>query len=193
MRYGLLGGSFDPFHNGHLWLVRAALDDAGCDRVWVVPAARPPHKPGLVLAPFEHRLAMCRAALADLERVTVSDCEARREGPSFTIDTLEELAAQVGLGHDWVLVMGADMAADFQTWRDPDGIRARARLAVAARPAGRLPPGLGEVDELPGTPPDVTATDIRRRVAAGEPIVDLVPPGIDGYITAHGLYRPEPP
>jgi len=193
MRHALLGGSFDPFHNGHLWLVRAALDDAGCDRVWVVPAARPPHKPDLALTPIEHRLAMCRAALAALEQVTVSDCEARREGPSFTIDTLEELAAQVGPGHDWVLVMGADMAADFPTWRDPDAIRARARLAVAARPAGRLPPSLGDADELAGTPPDVSATDIRRRVAAGEPIVDLVPPGIVAYIAAHGLYRSETP
>jgi nicotinate-nucleotide adenylyltransferase len=189
MRHALLGGSFDPFHRGHAWLVDAALVHAGCGRVWVVPAARPPHKPGVPLTEFRHRLAMCRAALDGRTEVTVSDCEAAREGWSYTVDTLRRLRQAVAPGDDWVVVVGSDMAADFPTWREPDAIRAMARLAVAARPGAAVVEGPGDVLRLPGTPPDVSATEIRRRVAAGEPFAHLVPAPVARYIDEHGLYR----
>ena len=190
MRHALLGGSFDPLHSGHLWLVEAALGPLACDRVWVVPAARPPHKPGRPLAEFRHRLAMCRAALEGRVGVVVSECEALREGPSYTIDTLRALAAEAGPATEWQVLIGSDMAAEFPAWRDPAGIRALARLAVAARPGTPLPPELGDAIRLPGAPPDISATEVRRRVAAGEPIDALVPPAVARYIQAHALYRP---
>ena len=139
--------------------------------------------------PFEHRLAMAQAGVAGLEGVTVSDCEARREGPSWTVDTLRELAAASPEADGWWLVLGADMAADFPTWRDPDGIRALAEPLVSVRSGGPTIPEGFDCTRLPGEPPEVSATEIRARVAAGEPIEGLVPAGVAGYIAKHGLYR----
>jgi nicotinate-nucleotide adenylyltransferase len=186
--HALFGGSFDPFHNGHLWLVEAVLAHTDATQVWVMPAASPPHKPGVAITDFTVRMELCRAAIGDRIDVVVSDLEARREGPSFTVDTLHALRAINGPAVQWLLLLGADMAADFPNWHHVEGIRALATPVVAARPGAATPPKIDGALTLPGTPPDVAATAIRALVRAGKPITDLVPPVVAEFIGRHSLY-----
>jgi nicotinate-nucleotide adenylyltransferase len=186
----VLGGSFDPFHNGHLAMVQTVLARRLADRVLVVPARRSPHKPPAV-APFRARLRMAKLAVGGLARVQVLDLEARRPAPSYTVDTLEELARSGGSGQRLRLMLGADGLAEFERWRRPERILELAELIVLARGewAGELPPPLrGKV--LPVLDFDVTvsSTEVRRRLAAGRRPVSLVPPPVLEHIVSHGLY-----
>ncbi len=191
--HALFGGSFDPFHNGHAWLVEAVLAHTDATQVWVMPAASPPHKPGVAITDFGVRLELCRAAIGartrgDQAAVVVSDLEARREGPSYTVETLQALRSINGPAVQWLLLLGADMAADFPNWRDVERILTLATPVVAARPGEAAPPEIDGALALPGTPPDVSATAIRALVRAGEPILGLVPPAVADFIGRHSLY-----
>ncbi|MCI0340307.1 MAG: nicotinate (nicotinamide) nucleotide adenylyltransferase [Planctomycetales bacterium] len=187
----MLGGAFDPPHAGHLWLAETARDRLGLDRVLLVPTGRPPHK-GALEASVADRLEMARLAAAGRAGLEVSDIEARRPGPSFTVETLRELRAALPEGTGLVLLLGADAAADLPSWREPAEIRRLARVAVAPRAGGREPargrrsPPVD--DPLPEGGPDVSSREIRRRVRAGEPIAGLVPPEVERYIREKGLY-----
>ncbi len=211
---GLLGGSFDPFHVGHLGLARAARDHLGLDRVLVVPAAAPPHKLGRPMSPPEIRLEMVEAGIVGEPGLEASRIELDRPGPSWTVDTVAQL---LGLGDggvadnaasavdpsDIVVILSSESFAGFATWHDPDRLLDLSRIAVAPR-AGHPEPDLAAFERafpgrsdrivvIPGPAVDVSASEIRRRVARGEPIDGLVPPGVAAVIAAHRLYRqPEP-
>ncbi len=185
----VFGGSFDPFHNGHLALVRALLDRRLADEVLVVPACRAPGKPEPV-APAADRLAMCRAALAGLAGVEVRDDEIVRGGVSYSVDTLEALAA-VAPDVALRLVVGDDALAGFHRWRRPERILELARLLVFARrgAASAVPPGIAAaVDRVADFDMPVASTDLRRRLARGERPVDLLPAGVLDHIARRGLY-----
>jgi nicotinate-nucleotide adenylyltransferase len=190
---GLLGGTFDPPHNGHLALARAAIDALGLERLVVMVAGQPPHRP--TESDGDIRLRLTAAAFEDLPHVEVSRKEIERPGPSYTIDTLEAADERWG---DVVLVVGADMLASFLDWREPNRILERARLAVAERPGtdpSRFADVLGRVERpervsfFPMEAVDVSATDIRRRVAEGKPYAHLVPPSVARLIEELRLYR----
>ncbi len=191
MRLGLLGGTFDPPHRGHVTVALAALQ-AGLDQVALIPARIPPHKdPGGISGPF-HRFAMAALAVDGEERLVVSAFEVLREGPSYTIDTVHHFLES---GHDVTLIMGADSLAEIDTWKDGDRLVKLTRLAVypragfdTAQLAGRMP-GDARVLRLAGPEIDVSATDIRRRARAGESIEGLVPPAVARYIHKHGIYH----
>jgi nicotinate-nucleotide adenylyltransferase len=198
---GLLGGSFDPFHVGHLALARAARDALGLDRILVVPAAAPPHKLGRPMSPPEVRLEMVEAGIAGEPGLEASRIELDRPGPSWTVDTVAELAAA---GHaEIVVVLSSESFAGFAGWHDPARLLDLARIAVAPR-AGHPPPDLaafrrafpGREDRvvvIPGPAVDVSASEIRRLAAEEAPFDGLVPPGVAAVIAAHRLYRhPEP-
>ena len=199
---GVVGGTFDPFHLGHLALARAARDELGLERVLLVPAAQPPHKPGRHVSPGRARLEMVEAGITGEPRLATSTIELDRAGPSYTVDTLSDLAAReraAGRDPDLVLVLSAESFAGFRSWRDPDRILELARVAVAPR-HGTPPPDAealgriagdhtGRVLAIPGPDVDVSASAIRRRVALGEPIDGLVPPGVAAVIERDGLYR----
>jgi nicotinate-nucleotide adenylyltransferase len=195
MRIGLLGGTFDPIHAGHLAAARAAIDCAALDRVLFVPAAQPPHRPPAV-AGAEQRLGMCKLAIAGEARFEVSDVELNRAGPSYTVDTLAELH-RLNPDDELFLILGWDAARLFPTWRRPDAVRSLASIVVVARPGSGAPDkadlepvgleGDGVSICLEPTP-DVSASDIRRAVGAGESITAKVPPAVEQYIAAHGLY-----
>lgn len=196
MRIGIVGGTFDPIHNGHLAVAEAARACADLDRVVLVPAAVPPHR-GPALATAEDRLAMARLAAAASEDVEVSDIELRRGGRSYTVDTLRALSA-ANPHAELHLVLGWDAARELPTWRLPEEVMALARLVVVGRPGSGLPgpdelraAGIdpGRVILCAEPTPDVSATAIRDRVARGEPISGLVPPGVERYVAEHGLYR----
>jgi nicotinate-nucleotide adenylyltransferase len=194
-RLGLLGGTFDPVHVGHLAAAEAAIGCARLDRVIFIPAATPPHRAPAV-APAEQRLEMCRLATEGDGRFEVSDVELKRQGPSYTVDTLTELRRRHP-GNDLFLILGWDAARLFASWRRPDEVRKLASVVVVGRPGSDSPhkadlssaklDGDGVVLCLEPTP-EVSASEIRRAVAAGESITGKVPEAVERYITAHRLY-----
>ncbi len=192
----MLGGTFDPIHSGHLAAAKAAMHCAQLDEVMFVPAAQPPHRPPADASAAE-RLEMCRLATAANARLVVSDVELNRDGPSYTVDTLAELG-QLHTGDKLFLILGWDAARLFPTWRRPDEVRSLASIVVVGRPGSDAPSeadlgpaGLGgEGVTLCLEPtPDVSASDIRSRVAKGESITGKVPDAVERYIAQHGLYR----
>jgi nicotinate-nucleotide adenylyltransferase len=197
MTTGLLGGTFDPPHNGHVELARAALRELGLERLVVMVAGRPPHKEARTDAETRYRLAT--AAFEDVRDVELPRDELDRAGPGFTVDTVRELARRFG---DVVVVVGGDMFASFPTWRAPDEILEHARLAVAGRPRTTrqsFDSVLGQLEqpsrvtffEMP--PVDISASEVRRRVAAGEAYDALVPPPVARLIDELRLYRDQQP
>jgi nicotinate-nucleotide adenylyltransferase len=198
-RVAVLGGTFDPVHNGHLALVTAARDAVGAGEAWLLPTRMPALRDEPV-APAQLRLAMLESAVRNAAGVRVDDIELRRAGVSYTIDTLDALRA----GHPdvepwWVL--GADAVRRIGEWRRSAELFAVLRLVVAQR-AGS-PAFAAEDARMLGldgartiilelTPPAVSASEIRRRVAAGEPIDSLVPRAVADIIAASGLYRSAP-
>lgn len=195
-RIGLFGGSFNPVHRAHLALARRALDDLALDELRWLPAGQPWQKPD-GLAPAAHRLAMVRLAVADPAwgdpRFVVDDLELHREGPSYTIDTVEALQRREP-GADWRLLIGQDQHAGLTRWHRWRDLLARVRLAVAARPGVVRPvdPEVAAFGHDPITLPadDVSSTAVRTAVAQGRPVSDLVPAAVAGYIDSHQLYRP---
>jgi nicotinate-nucleotide adenylyltransferase len=192
VRLGLLGGTFDPPHIGHLIAAQDALQALALDRVALVPAAIPPHKQDRPVTPVQHRLAMLRLACADDDRFTLETKELERVGPSYTVDTLRSLA---GRGQQLFLLMGADQFAEFATWRDPLEVRRLATVGVmrrAGEEAGNAAAddvGLLPVLDVPVTRIDVSSTMVREAVAAGRSIRYLVPAAVASYIREHHLYR----
>jgi nicotinate-nucleotide adenylyltransferase len=195
-RVGLFGGAFDPPHRAHVALAQAAIDQLQLDELRVLPTGQAWHKPQ-TLSPAADRLAMARIAFGDLSRVALDERELNRQGPSYTIDSLRELQAeQPDAG--FFLVIGEDQAQSFTTWRDWQSIARLATICLAERPSLAERPG-GQVSALPA-PARVqwlnlpampeSATDIRRRAAAGESIGHLVPAGVASYIDQHHLYHP---
>jgi nicotinate-nucleotide adenylyltransferase len=203
---GMLGGTFDPIHAGHLALARVALEQLGLERILFVPAGRPPHKRGRPITPPEDRLAMVELAIADEPRFGVSKIEIDRPGPSYTADTAEALVAERATDDAPVkltVILSAESFADLPSWHEPARLLRLARIAVAPRPghppptptwlAQRLHGFADRVDVLEGPHLDISATDIRARVADGRSIQGLVPPPVAAYIEAHHLYRDPPP
>jgi nicotinate-nucleotide adenylyltransferase len=194
-RIGVLGGTFDPFHNGHLAAAEAAMECARLDSVLFVPAAQPPHRPPAV-ASAQQRLEMCVLGIAGESRFSVSDVELKRGGPSYTVDTLLEMR-RLHPDSQLFLILGWDAARLFPTWRKPDEVRELASIVVVGRPGSEAPreedlkpaglAGEGAVLCLRPTP-DVSASEIRRAVAAGESIAGKVPATVEKYINSHRLY-----
>lgn len=190
-RIGLFGGSFDPVHNAHVALAHAALRALALDEVRWVPTGHSWQKDRQATA-AAHREAMVRLAMGDQPRFLLSRVEIERAGPSYTLDTVRELQAAEP-GAEWVLIIGQDQYAGLHTWRDWRVLLGRVTLAVANRPGATAAPH-PDVQAHPHTAVplpmlDISATDIRARVAAGQDISPLVPPEVARYIENHGLYR----
>ncbi len=193
------GGTFDPFHRGHRALCEAALRVH--DRLLVVVAGSAPHKfageegDANESTPFHHRVAMTRLGVAGLPRTEVLELEGRRNGPSYTVDTLDVLKRSLPEGTRFRLLIGADMLADFASWREWERVLSMAELIVAARPGHDLvaPPELEErgitVLRLDAPELDVSSTNIRAQLEAGESVGDRLAPSVTQYVAEHALYR----
>ncbi len=185
----LLGGSFDPIHDGHVALIARILGDGLADHVHLVPAAQSPFKDGTRAAAAD-RLAMVCLAVPDDPHVTVEDCEIARPAPSYTIDTLTALAARHP-DDTWRLVVGADHLAAFDRWQEVERLLRDAKLLVFARGDwdGALPPLVaGRATVVRDFAHPASATDIRRDLARGHVPRDVLPPSVADYIVAHALY-----
>jgi nicotinate-nucleotide adenylyltransferase len=196
VRVGLLGGTFNPPHIGHLVCAQEACDQLELDRVLLVPVHEPPHK-GIEADPgVEHRVELCRRAVAGDERLEVSLADAEIPGPSYTVDTLRRLHERCP-GDDLTFIVGGDMAFSLPTWREPEAILELAELGVAEREGVRraditdrlcaMPAHRLRFFDMPRL--DISSSLIRRYVAAGRPIRHLVPGPVIDYIDQAGLYR----
>ena len=193
-RVGLFGGTFDPVHNAHVELARAALAALALDEVRWIPTGQPWQK-GRHITPAIHREAMVRLAMGSEPRFVLDRIEIERPGLSFTLDTVRELAAAYP-GNDWVLIIGQDQYQSLHTWRDWQQLLGLVTLAVANRP-GPVLPAHEDVQRfhhrvVPLPMLDISATDIRQRAAARADISLLVPPEVARYIDLHRLYQATP-
>lgn len=189
-RVGLLGGTFDPPHVGHLFVAYTAFERLGLSDVRLIPAHQQPLKQGRDISPAEHRLAMTRLLAAEDPRLAVDTIELERGGLSFTIDTVRAYHASRPAA-ELVVLLGEDAARTLPEWRDSAALAAEARLVVVTRGAA-APLGTGSevpVEHLDARRVDISATEIRARVRAGLPIRGFVPGPVADYIAAHGLYR----
>ncbi len=197
MRIGILGGTFNPPHLAHLICAQEAFLQLGLDRVVLIPARIPPHKPVEEEPGPEHRLELCRLAIqGDEHRFEVSGVEIAREGPSYTVDTLEELRSSAP-DHELFLIVGGDIAAGLTEWREPERVLSLATLAIAKRRgtsradvdnALRMLRG-GERAQFFRMPRiAISSTMLRERVRAGESIRYYTPDPVINYIDSHHLY-----
>ena len=202
MKIGIMGGSFDPIHVGHLKVAEEMREKRRLDKVVFIPTNIPPHKAHRQLAAPRHRIRMVELAIADHPGFEVSRVEIDRAGPSYSIDTIDQLQEEWGDGHSIFFIIGADTLAELSVWRRPGELIEQADFLTAARPGTDMdfwdelsftftPEQVrrlryGCVDT---TPVDISSTDIRNRVRSERSIMGLVPPAVDEYIVRHGLYR----
>jgi len=197
MRPLWFGGSFNPIHFGHLICARAAAEAGGFDRVILVPSAQPPHKAGdTTLAPPAHRLAMCQLATAGDPFFQVDGLELERLGPSYTIDTVRQLRANLkDPAAEIAWLIGADMAKSLPTWHQPDRLLAEVRFVLMARPGwsidwNSMPAAVQKLQGNLVTVPqlDISSTQLRNRLNQGKSIQYLTPDVVVEYIDGHNLY-----
>jgi nicotinate-nucleotide adenylyltransferase len=184
---GLFGGSFDPVHHGHLIVGQVAAEKLSLDSLRFVPAREQPFKTGQHGTSSEHRAAMLSLAVAGTPGFSVERAELKRAGPSYTVDTLRHLREREP-GAEFVLLLGADAAADLPAWKEAGRVAELARIAVFARPGSPLPdlPWITAVVEVPAI--DISATEVRRRAHRGLPLQYWVPDAVAEYIATHRLY-----
>ena len=213
-RIGILGGTLDPIHLGHIEAALAAREALHLDRVIIVPAHVPPHRSRPATSAF-HRFAMAALAVAGVEGLCVSDVELLAPGPSYTADTLDHVAEAHGLERSQIFfITGADAFADIETWKRYPEVLDLANFVVVSRPGlslvdlrsrlphlrqrMRLPLGRAHTEItsredtmiflVDAPTPDLSSTEIRRLISQGEPVMGMVPPGVEQHILQHGLY-----
>jgi len=195
---GVLGGTFDPVHLGHLIIAEEAREQLKLDKVLFVPSGRPWLKEERIITPAEHRVSMLRLALASNPRFQISMVDVEREGPSYTVDTLADLKRQFGDSASFYFILGWDALRDLHLWKDPARIIQQCRLVAVGRP-GSAKPRLSALEAvLPGISKRVlliqkpligiSSSEIRQRVAQGLSIKYLVPEAVETYIREKGLY-----
>jgi nicotinate-nucleotide adenylyltransferase len=196
-RVGILGGTFDPIHHAHLAIAEQAHEQLRLAEVLFVPAAQTVHKPADAVTPVEHRARMIELAIADNPHFTLSRTEIERDGPSYTVDTLAQLRAERP-NDELFFIVSAEAARDLPTWREPARILELARVAIVPRLGYGTPTREWLAHHFPGRADRFiyldapalghSASDIRRRVAAGQSIRYLLPREVEDYISRHALY-----
>lgn len=195
-RLGILGGTFDPIHIGHLVMASYAIDALNLDKVWFMPAQTPPHKHHHITA-VEHRVAMCQLAIQLDSRFAFSDLDLRGDAPSYTSDLITHLHETLPTT-DLFFLIGADSLASFATWHEPETILMHASLGIAERPGTTIDdqvresvPGLADrIHEFDSPLIELSSSEIRDRRGRRSSITYLVPEMVEDYIVERGLYRP---
>jgi nicotinate-nucleotide adenylyltransferase len=204
-RVGILGGTFDPVHYGHLVVAQQVREALELDRVFFVPAALPPHKLDEEVAPAADRVAMVELAIAGNSAFAMSAIELERQGPSYTVDTLDELAGEAArqrVAREFYFILSVEALAGLSTWHEPARLLELTRLAVVQRPGAPLPNQIQLGGMLPGGAASIarvecvdtvplahSSSDVRARAISGRSIRYLVPPAVEAYIRDHRLYR----
>lgn len=199
MRIGVLGGTFDPVHNGHLIIAEEAQMKLGLEKVLFIPAGRPWFKDGEMVSDQGRRLEMLRLAVEGNSVFEIDTLELERQGNTYTIDTMEELRRRFGEDVELFFIIGIDALAELGRWKDPERLASICHFATMRRPGftdldleamEREAPGVsGRVHVLDNVQVDISSSDIRGRVEEGRSIRYLAPPAVRAYIEEHGLYR----
>jgi len=187
VKIGLFSGSFDPIHLGHLVMAREAHWRLGLDRTLVTPTAVPPHKPREALTPYAHRLRMVELALSDVPELEPADLEGGRE-VSYTVETLARVRERFPSPLELFLILGEDSLAELADWRDPEEIVRLARLAVYARPGWTTDGVQWPFVLIEGPLIGLSSSEIRRRMAEGDPVQFFLPEAVREYAERHRLY-----
>ena len=194
-RLGLMGGTFDPIHHGHLFIAEEARQAFGLDRMIFVPNRQPALDKGRAVSPAEDRCAMTALAIASNPHFTLSRIELDRPGPSYTLDTVRHFLEVCRDPEALFFILGADSVRDLRRWHEPDALLASCRFLAAARPGFDLESMRADaalwarVDVLPVPLLDISSTDLRRRVGEGRSVRYLVPEAVEAYILANNLYQ----
>ncbi len=199
MRYGIMGGTFDPVHNGHLISAEDAIQLLGLSDFYFIPAFNPPHKRDKYITPFEHRFEMLKLATMHSSRLKVLEIEQVRGGVSYTIETLRELRDMWGYDCEIFFLLGADSFLELPTWREPDKISELSKLVIMPRVGISLDSSKalevlsllkeGSVIRLNNRIIEVSSAEIRKRVLLGFPITYMVPSQVEEYIISNNLYK----
>ena len=194
MKIGILGGSFDPIHRGHLTLARESQKQFKLDKILFVPALRPPQKVGrMPLTAAPHRARMVELAIRDEPRWELSEIELVRPGLSYTVDTLRELKKIYPPPHELFFIVGADSFQDLKSWKEPEEILKLSKWIVAPRPAHSLPEKLSPPFHRLEIPPfAISASELRRKIDQGEDISEWVPESVRHYMERAALYLRRP-
>lgn len=199
-KIGIMGGTFNPIHNGHLAIAEDVRNSFGLDRVLFIPSGQPPHKPDSEVIDAERRFEMVRRAVAGFGYFEASRLEVDRNGPTYTVNTLSELKKHYGNGTSLYFIIGADVIPELTTWKDFRRVFEMCAFIAVLRP-GYDRAGFGDgieqmkreygalIYEVSVRQIDVSSTQIRERCGRGEPIDGLVPAEVEKYILAEGLYR----
>ncbi len=199
MKIGVLGGTFDPIHLGHMAIVDEVTGELGLDRVLFIPAGQPWLKADAPVSPAKHRVAMVRLAIEGYKNYSLSMIEVRRSGPSYTLETLAELWRRLGSDDEVYFIIGWDGLSQLPRWHAPERVIRLCRMVAVPRP-GATPPDLDVLEDsipgiservilLDGPEVDISSTGIRQRITGGLSITGLVHPAVEAYIREHGLYR----
>ena len=200
VRVGIMGGTFDPIHYGHLVAAHAAMEQLGLEEVVFLPTGTPAFKLDREITPGDVRFSMCYAATSDVDEFSVNAMEVTRGGITYTAETLRQLSKMKHPHMHFVFIMGADSASTLLRWRDQETLRSLASYAIVTRAGQKVAPetlealrGAGySLEVVESQTPLVSSTDIRARVLAGEDISRLVPPGVERVIREKQLYLPKP-
>jgi nicotinate-nucleotide adenylyltransferase len=194
-RIGIMGGTFDPIHHGHLVAAEEARWQFRLDQVLFIPTGRPWQKP-VGVSPAEDRYLMTVIATASNPAFAVSRLEVDNSGPSYTVDTLRRLRSELPEGTRLLFIGGADLLQQLLTWKEPEQVLALAELIAATRPdfdvddvVQKVPAAAGRIHRMEIPALAISSSDIRARVARGDPIEYLVPEGVARYIQKRALYR----
>jgi nicotinate-nucleotide adenylyltransferase len=183
-RIGLLGGTFDPIHNGHIAIAKTAIQQIKLDKLFLIPAGNPWQKSEFTES--KHRLEMTKKAGQDLEKVEVLDIEVNKTGPTYTFETLQELHEKYP-NSEFVLILGSDAVAGFDTWKEPNLIKTLARIYVVQGAKDFTQDW--HFDRIQMPPIEISSTEIREKVKNNESISELVPKSVNEYISANDLYK----
>jgi nicotinate-nucleotide adenylyltransferase len=192
MKIGILGGTFDPIHEGHLAIARAAKKQFQLDKVFFIPALAPPHKVGRRdLTPAAHRYRMVELAIRNEPAFEISDIEFNRPDLSYTVETLRMLKSKHP-NNEWFLILGADSLAELHKWRESDEIKTLATILVAARPGTKKDHYGHEVNWVSMPEQPISSSEIRKHISEGTPIPQgALPEAVEGYIKKMHLYKEE--
>jgi len=191
MKIGILGGTFDPVHNGHIYLAKKVCRRIGLSKVIFIPTYLPPHKKGVKVTPARHRYNMLKLAIKGNKNFSISDIEIKRKGRSYSVETLRQLRAQYGPKAEIFFITGSDSLKELDKWKNLNEILKLCKFVIAKRPgfnAKKAPKAKGFVI-LNINALDISSRDIRQRVKSATPLKNLIPARLISYIAKYKLYK----
>lgn len=189
MRIGLLGGTFDPIHTGHLYLAKKVLDKTSLDKIIFIPTALPPHKVNIKITPAKHRFNMVKLAILNNKKYQASDIEIKRKGSSYSVETLRQLRKRYSNSANIFFITGSDSLQELDKWKNLKEILNLCNFVIVKRPRFAVKAPAKNFIILSINAKDISSTDIRNRIKKGQSISKLVPKKVRDYIKRHRLYK----